>query len=100
MGNQYPLLLKLTRLSSNHTKLELSPVALAEHPLTTVSLLLDMELRTVKTTSLSRTPGVLPGVTTFMSRLVPLMSVVSLLNHLTQQLTDVDPFNISISYIQ
>merc|ERR1712157_619594 len=60
---------RLTRLLSKPTSLESSTAKLAEPSLTTVSSLLDTELRTVRTTTSSRTPGTPPGVTTDTSRL-------------------------------
>ena len=61
LGDQSPLPLRPTRLSSKCTLVVFSLPPLAEPPSTTVSLLSVTEPSPAKTTSSSRTPGVLPG---------------------------------------
>ena len=82
--DQSQLLLRPTNQSSNHTDVVSSPADSVVRNSTTVSLLSDMDQRTEKTTSSSRTHGVPHGEWTDTSRSVKTMSVVSSTNHHTQ----------------
>merc|ERR1712070_625703 len=84
LRDQFPLQLRLTRLSSNPTPPVSLPPPLAELNSTTVSSLLDTELRVERTTSSLRTHGDHPGVIKVTSRSVLRTSAVSTLSHLSQ----------------